>query len=74
MDEKVKERIKFNTEIIKLFALLFMAAGGGTVSLIVNQLPGSADGFFAALGMVIVIASCITCLIIVRDTSNLLNK
>lgn len=36
MTESDKERVKFNTEMIKLLVLLFIATGGGTVSLIIN--------------------------------------
>ena len=34
MDDLNKERIKFNTEIIKLLTLLFITTGGGGLALI----------------------------------------
>jgi hypothetical protein len=51
MDEKVKERIKFNVEVIKILALLFVATGGGAVSLIIAEKFKASYAILAVAGM-----------------------
>ncbi len=58
--EKLKERIKFKTEILKLFVILMIATGGGSLSLIMKGLDYARDGVLAAFGMIF----SIVCLVV----------
>ena len=58
--DRIKEQIKFNTEILKLVVVLMIATGGGALSLILEGFDKARDVILAAGGMII----AITCLII----------
>lgn len=57
MTDEDKERIRFNTELIKLLIMLFLATGGGAISLILHELPRGKHMILAASGMMFAIAS-----------------
>lgn len=71
MSESDKERVKFNTEIIKLLVLMFLATGGGTVSLILN-FKSATHGVLAAFGMLISLICGILAIFVFRQTEKLL--
>jgi len=50
LDDLDKERIKFDTEIIKLLTLLFITTGGGGVALIVEGLTSPTRLVFGITG------------------------
>ena len=74
MDEKVKERIKFNTEIIKLLVLLFITTGGGALTLIADGIGAAREAVLAFTGMVFAITAGIFGLVIYSNTQKLLTK
>jgi hypothetical protein len=57
LDDKVKEQIKFNTEIIKLLVLLFITSGGGTLTLIAEGVDVAREGVLGFAGMLFSITS-----------------
>ncbi len=67
-----KEKIRFNTEIIKLLALLVIATGGGTVSLLISGLQNATYGLIAVTGMLIFIICGILAIFVYRQTEKLL--
>jgi uncharacterized membrane protein len=52
--EEVKEEIKFLTEIFRLGAILLVAIGGGTISLILGE-HSSLRNLFAATGLIAIV-------------------
>ena len=55
-EDYLKEKIKFNTEIIKLLVIVVLATGGGVVSLIISGTHNSARVFIIEfLGFVIIV-------------------
>jgi hypothetical protein len=57
LKDEVKERIKFNIEIIKVLILLFVASGGGAISLVLDGLPRGRHVVLAAGGMIFALTS-----------------
>jgi hypothetical protein len=72
MSEEERERVKFNTEIIKLLGLFFIATGGGTISLILSGLPSAAYGVMAVAGMIFALTSGILAIFVYTQTKKLL--
>ncbi|WP_073140964.1 hypothetical protein [Chryseolinea serpens] len=72
MDEKVKERIKFNTEITKLLVLLFITTGGGALSLIADGIDAVTEAILAFGGMAFGITAGILGLKVYSNTEKLL--
>jgi hypothetical protein len=70
-DEK-KERIRFNTEMIKLLMLLFLASGGGVISLLLQGVSIGREGIILAGGMMFSLTSGISTWIVYRNTSKLI--
>lgn len=50
LDELNKERIKLNTEIVKLLTLLSITTGGGALALIVEGLDSAFEVILACVG------------------------
>jgi hypothetical protein len=69
-DEK-KERIRFNIEILKLLMLLFVASGGGAISLILGGLPTGKDVIITAAGMILAFTTGILVVNLYRETLKL---
>jgi hypothetical protein len=69
--DETKERIKFNTEIIKILMIVFVASGGGVISLILSDLPNGKDVIITAAGMIMAITSGILVLSLYRETLKL---
>jgi len=74
LSDQDKEQIKFNTEIIKVLVLVFLATGGGAISLILQRIPGSTDAVFSVLGMIVAFTVGIAGFAIFRNTQKLIEK
>jgi hypothetical protein len=72
LDEKVKERVKFNTEITKLLVFLFITTGGGALSLIADGIGAAREAILAFAGMVFSITAGIYGLVFYAQTKKLL--
>jgi hypothetical protein len=70
-DEK-KERIRFNTEIIKLLMILFLASGGGVISLLLQGVSLGREGIILAGGMSFAMISGVASWVLYRNTSKLI--
>lgn len=55
MSEKAKEQIKFNTEILKFLVVMFLATGGGSLSLILHGFTHAREVILASGGMIFAI-------------------
>jgi hypothetical protein len=69
--DETKERIKFNTEILKVLMVVFVASGGGVISLILSDLPNGKDVVITAAGMIMAITSGILVWNLYRETLKL---
>ncbi|MBT1699897.1 hypothetical protein KK083_23625 [Fulvivirgaceae bacterium PWU4] len=72
--DRVKEQIKFNTEIIKLIVVLMIATGGGALSLIITGLTHARDVILAAIGMILAIICWVITFKRYKVTQDLINK
>jgi hypothetical protein len=72
LDEKVKERIKFNTEITKLLVLLFITTGSGALSLIADGIDAAREAILTFGGMVFSITAGVCGLVFYSQTKKLL--
>ena len=72
MKDRDKEQIRFYTEIIKLLTLLFIATGGGAVSLVVSGLENATYSVMALTGMMFSIGCGILAIFVYRQTEKLL--
>ena len=72
MEDKIKERIKLNVEIIKILALLFAATGGGAVSLILSDDFSASHAVLAVAGMLFAFTSGILAIFVYSQTKKLL--
>jgi hypothetical protein len=53
LTDQQKEQIRFNTEVIKLLALLLLGAGSGIISLIIDGVDTGREVIFTAGGMIV---------------------
>jgi hypothetical protein len=67
-----KERIRFNTELIKLLMVLLLATGGGAVSLILQGMTHGKHVILTAAGMIIAITTGIMAYRVYRYTRKLI--
>ena len=72
--DRVKEQIKFNTEIIKLIVVLMIATGGGAFSLILTGLTHARDVILAAGGMIMAVICWVITFIRYKITQDLIDK
>jgi hypothetical protein len=61
MTDQQKEQIRFNTEMIKLLAVLLFGTGGGSITLIVDGVNSGKKVIFTAVGIIM----AITCFILI---------
>lgn len=54
-EEKIKEKIKFNTEVLRLCMVGILTIGGGTVSLIDQGVFNGRRNFIIACGFILLI-------------------
>jgi hypothetical protein len=63
-DDRIKEQIRFNTEVLKLIIVGFLATSGGVLSLVVTRGSTAVENLFTAGGMIIVIViACVIAMI-----------
>lgn len=55
MDEKKKEKIKFEIEILRLSVIACLSIGGGLVSLVLNRPSTGVKNFFISFGIVLLV-------------------
>ena len=72
LTDKEKELIRFNTEMIKLLVVLFMATGGGSLALIAEGIEMAREAILAFAGMVFAVTSGVLGLMIYMNTQKLL--
>jgi hypothetical protein len=70
-EEKVKEEIRFNTEILKVLSLFFITTAGGVSSLIIGGLNNGAKVVITAFGMIFVVVIGILGLVIYTNTKKI---
>jgi len=61
-EDQIKEDIRFKTEVLKLWTVVFIADSGGIVSLLVNSANTAVRNFFVAVG-ILIFAICIVTII-----------
>lgn len=72
--DRVKEQIKFNTEVLKLIVVLMIATGGGAVSLILHGFTHAREVLLSVAGMIIAITCLVIAYIRYRITQHLINS
>jgi hypothetical protein len=70
--DQTKERIKFNTEIIKLLVLLFIGSGGGVIFLLLQGVTMGRQVVIIAGGMIVAMATGIFAFVRYRNTEKLI--
>ena len=55
LTDRVKERIKFNTEVLRLSTVGILTIGGGTISIIQQEVLTLENGFIVISGFIIAI-------------------
>jgi hypothetical protein len=53
LTDQQKEQIRFNTEVLKLLAILLLGAGSGVISLIIDGVDTGREVIFTAGGMIV---------------------
>ena len=74
MNDLDKERIKFNTETIKLLTLLFITTGGGGLALVVQGLTSPARLILAVTGTFFAVGSGVIAMLIFKSTVKKLQR
>lgn len=72
LDDKTKETVKLNTELMKILAILFAGTAGGVSSLIIRGWSSAREVMVVAVGIISFIALGIAFVTIFRNTKNLL--
>lgn len=72
--DRVKEQIKFNTEIIRLIVVVMIATGGGTLSLIIIGPTYARKAVLIAAGMMVVFVCWVITYRYYRLTQALIKK
>jgi hypothetical protein len=50
--DKLKEEIRFKTEVLKLYTTLFIGTAGGTIALVISK-PGAVGNMFIGFGILL---------------------
>jgi len=53
LTDQIKEKIRFNTEILRLFCVFLLAVGGGVIALIIGEVDSGRKVVFIASGMIV---------------------
>jgi hypothetical protein len=72
--DRVKEQIRFNTEVIKLIFALFVAAFGSIVALLIDRVSSGREVVFTAGGMIVAVACIVLFFKIYSNTKNLIHN
>lgn len=73
MDDRIKEQIRFNTELLKLISVLFIAVGSGFIGLVLKESKTAKDVLFMVVGMFINLGCIISILRMHKATRKLIN-
>jgi hypothetical protein len=68
LDDLNKERIKFNTEIIKLLTVLFITTGGAALALVLEGLEAIFERILGIAGMVFSVTSGFLAIVLYKNT------
>jgi len=73
LTDQQKEQIRFNTEMIKLLAVLLFGTGGGAITLIVDGVNSGRKVIFTAAGMIMAVICFIMIYIRYGITQKMIN-
>jgi hypothetical protein len=73
LTDQQKEQIRFNTEMIKLLAVMLVGTGGGSITLLVEGVNSGKKVIFTAAGMIMAIACFILIYIRYGVTQKIIN-
>ena len=73
MEDQLKERIKFMTEMLRLTWLSLLAATTGTVGLLLGQL-GTKQRFFVTCGLVSIAGFVVAVCYLINEIKTLINQ
>lgn len=54
-EDQIKERIRYQTELIKLFTVFLIATGGGVLTLLLGKVDTGPEVLFTSAGMGVVV-------------------
>ena len=74
LDERIKERIRFYTEMIKLTAVLLITTSGSVITLLITTDGINKAALFIALGIVIVVVCVVVLYKLISITLTLINN
>ena len=74
LNKRDKEHIRFNTEALKLLVLLFIATGGGTVTLFIYRPTTATHMVLSAFGILATIIFGIMTIFVYRETLKMLKN
>lgn len=69
-EDQIKERIRYNTEIIKLFVVSLIATGGGVLALILGDIDTGREVVFTAGGIII----AVLCIVMIYQLNQVIKK
>ena len=69
-EDQIKERIRYNTELIKLFVVFLIATGGGVLTLIIGEIDSGREVVLTAGGMII----AIICIVMIYQKHQLIKE
>lgn len=72
LDEKIKETVKLNIELMKIIAILFAGTVGGVSSLIVKGWSSAREVMIIAIGIIVFVGLGIAFINVFRNTKSLL--
>jgi hypothetical protein len=72
--DRIKEQIKFNTEIIRLIIVLMIATGGSALTLIITGLRHARETILAAAGMIVAVVCWVVTVKVYKITQDLIKK
>jgi hypothetical protein len=58
-EDKIKEQIKFQIELLRIAAVVMIAIGGGVVELIRNGIGKGSEIFFTSLGLMLFVGTIV---------------
>ena len=70
--EEKKERIKFNTEMIKLIGIFIIGTATGTFSFLIKGITSSREFILCLIGMTVIIVFVFICLMTLKNTYRIL--
>lgn len=74
MNERTKERLKFNLEIVRLCVVALLTTGGGIISLVIEGSINGTKSFFISMGFLFSVGVLSTLVNTIRKTNRELNE